>query len=80
MAGTPNRHIESIHEEEATPMNDLDGTGHERTGPFRPHHLKVIADHSEGGAQDTELVALRLKIPPRLGEVHSQPGRNALGL
>ena len=24
MTGTPERHIESIHEEEATPMNDLD--------------------------------------------------------
>ena len=24
MAGTPEGHVESIHEEEATPMNDLD--------------------------------------------------------
>ena len=54
--------------------------GHERAGPLRPHHLKVIADHSEGGAQDTKLVTLRLKISPRRGEIHSQPGRNALSL
>ena len=50
--------------------HDLDGTGHERTGPLRPHHLKVITDHSEGSAQDTKLVALCLKIPLCLGEVH----------
>ena len=49
---------------------DLNSMGHERAGPLRPHHLKVIIDHSEGSAQDTELIALRLKIPPRLGEVH----------
>ena len=59
---------------------DLDGTSHERAGPLRPHHLKVIVDHSKGGTQDTELVTLCLKTPPHLGEVHSQPGRNALGL
>ena len=55
----------------AHPSRDLDGTSHERAGPLRPHHLKVITDHYEGGAQDTELVALRLKIPPHLGELHS---------
>ena len=59
---------------------DLNGMGYERTAPLLPHHLKVVADHSKGGAQDTELVALRLKIPPRLGKVHGQPGRNAFGL
>ena len=59
---------------------DLDGTGHERTGPLQPHHLKVIVDHSEGGTQDTDLVALRLKIPHRLGEIHSQPSDDALSL
>ena len=32
------------------PRRDLDGTGRERTGPLRPHHLQVIADHSKGGA------------------------------
>ena len=48
---------------------DLNDMGRQRAGPLRPHHLKVIADHSEGGAQDTKLVALRLKVPPRLGEV-----------
>ena len=64
----------------AHPSHDLDGMGHERAGPLRPHHLKVIADHSEGGAQDTELIALHLKIPPCLGEIHGQPGRNAFGL
>ena len=67
-------------QELAHPSYDLDGTGRERAGPLRPHHLKVIANHSEGGAQDTELVALRLKIPPHLGEVHGQPSGNALGL
>ena len=55
----------------AHPSHDLDGTGHERAGPLKPYHLKVIADHSEGSAQDTKLVTLCLKIPPRLGEVHS---------
>ena len=59
---------------------DLDGTSHERAGPLRPHHLKVIIDHSEGGAQDTELVTLCLKISPHLGQFHSQPSKNALGL
>ena len=59
------------------PHRDLDGTGRERTGPLRPHHLKVITDHSNGGAQDTELITLRLKISPHLGEIHSQLGRNA---
>ena len=59
---------------------DLDGMGRERAGPLRPHHLKVVVDHSEGGAQDTKLVALRLKIPPCLSEVHDQPSRDALGL
>ena len=64
----------------AHPSYDLDGTSRERASPLRPHHLKVVADHSRGGAQDTELVALCLKIPPCLGEVHGQPGRDALGL
>jgi len=64
----------------AHPSYDLNGTSRERAGPLRPHHLKVIADHSESGGQDTELVTLCLKIPPHLGEVHSQPNRNALSL
>ena len=64
----------------AHPSCDLNSTGHERAGPLRPHHLKVIVDHSEGGAQDTELVTLHLKISPHLGEIHSQLDRNALGL
>ena len=59
---------------------DLDGTGRERAGPLRPHHLKVIVDHFEDGAQDTELVTLGLKIYPHLGEIHGHTGRNALGL
>ena len=59
---------------------DLNGTSRERAGPLRPHHLKVIADHSEGGAQDTELIALHLKIPPCLGEIHSQPSGDTLSL
>jgi len=59
---------------------DLNGTSREHVGPLRPHHLKVVADHSKGGAQGTELVTLRLKISPHLGEIHSQPGRNALDL
>ena len=54
----------------AHPRRDLNGTGREQTGPFRLHHLKVITDHSEGGAQDTKLIALYLKIPPCLGEVY----------
>ena len=64
----------------AHPSHDLNGTSHKRANPLRLHHLKVIADHSEGDNQDTELVALRLKIPPRLSEVHGQPDRNPLGL
>ena len=54
----------------AHPHHDLDGIGREQTGPLRPHHLQVIVDHSEGGAQDTELIALCLKVPPRLDELH----------
>jgi len=64
-----------IRLELAHPRCDLDGTDREQTGPLRPHHLKVIVDHTEGGAQDTKLITLRLKIPPHLGEVHRQPGR-----
>ena len=64
----------------AHPSHDLNGTSHKRANPLRLHHLKVIADHSEGSAQDTELVTLHLKISPHLGEIHSQPSRNALGL
>ena len=64
----------------AQPGRDLDGKSHERASPLRPHHLKVIADHSEGGAQDTKLITLCLKFSPFLGEIHSQPSRNALGL
>ena len=64
----------------AYPSQDLDGTSRKRAGPLRPYHLKVIADHSKGGAQDTELVTLRLKIYPHLGKIHSQLDRNALGL
>ena len=50
---------------------DLDGMSHERAGLLQLHHLKVIADYSEGSAQDTELIILRLKISPHLGEIHS---------
>ena len=64
----------------AHPSHDLNSTGRERAGPLQSHYLKVIADHSKGGAQDTKLVTLRLKISPHLGEIHSQPDRNGLGL
>ena len=33
MAGTPEGHIESIHEEEATPTNDLDDEVEGMQGP-----------------------------------------------
>ena len=72
--------VKGISLELAHLSHDLDGTGRERAGPLRPHHLKVIADYSEGGAQDTELVTLCLKISAHLGKIHSQPDRNALGL
>ena len=64
----------------AHPSHDLDGTGRERAGPLRPQHLKVVADHSEGVTQDTDLITLCLKIPPRLGKVHGQADRNAFSL
>ena len=64
----------------AHPSHDLDSMSREQDGHLRPHHLKVIVDHTEGGAQDTELVTLRLKISPHLGEIHGYTGRNALGL
>ena len=32
MVGTPEGHVESIHEEEATPMNDLDDEIEEEAG------------------------------------------------
>ena len=73
--GTKGIPLELVH-----PSCDLNSTGHERAGPLRLHHLKVIAYHSKGGTQDTKLVALGLKIPPRLGEVHGHPNRDALGL
>ena len=59
---------------------DIYGTGRKRAGPLLPHHLQVIADHSEGSAQEIMLIALRLNVPPRLSELHGQPGGNALGL
>ena len=34
MVGTPERHIESIHEEEATPTNDLDDEVEGDAGPL----------------------------------------------
>ena len=64
----------------AYPSRDLDGMGHERAGSLQPHHLKVVVDHTEGGTQDTKLIALCLKIPPHLSKVHGQPDRDALGL
>ena len=36
MAGTPEGHVESIHEEEATPMNDLDDEVGGMQGPTSP--------------------------------------------
>ena len=51
--------------------HDLDGTSRKRAGPLRPHHLKVVADHSKGVALDTELVTLCLKVSPHLGKIHS---------
>ena len=78
--GLINPGVKGIPLKLAHSSHDLNGMGHERAGPLRPHHLKVVVDHSEGGAQDTELVTLRLKIPPCLGEVHGQPDRDALGL
>ena len=53
------------------PSRDIDSTGCERAGPLQLHHLKVITDHSEGSAQDTELITLRLKFSSFLGEIHS---------
>ena len=39
MTGTPEGHIESIHEEEATPMNDLDNEAEGETAA--PPHLRM---------------------------------------
>ena len=54
----------------AHPCRDIDGTGRKRAGPLRPCHLQVIIDHSEGSTQEIMLIALRLKAPPRLGELY----------
>ena len=56
--------MKGIPLELAHPSHDLDDTSCERAGPLQSHYLKVIADHSKGGAQDTKLVTLRLKISP----------------
>ena len=48
MAGTPKRHVESIHDGEATPMNDFDNEVERDTGA--PPHLRVEqlkAQHQE---------------------------------
>ena len=39
MTGTPKGHVKNIHEEEATPMNDLDDEVKGETGV--PPHLRV---------------------------------------
>ena len=54
--------------------------GHEQAGPLCLHHLQVIADYAKGNLQDIELVTLRLKKTPRLGEIHGQSGSSTLGL
>ena len=71
--------VKGIPLELAHLSRDPNGTSRERASPLRPHNLKVIVDHSEGGAQDIELITLCLKFSPSLGEIHSQPARNALG-
>ena len=48
--GLINPRAKGIPLELAHLSRDLDGMIRERAGPLRPHHLKVIADHSEGGA------------------------------
>ena len=72
--------VKGVHFKLPHPCRDIDGMGYERTGPLRPHHLQVIADHSKGGAQDTELIALHLKVLHHLSKVRGQPDRDALGL
>ena len=78
--GLINPGAKGIRLELAHPSHDLDGMSREQAGPLLSHHLKVVANHSEGSAHDTELVTLRLKISPFHGEIHSQPSSNALGL
>ena len=55
----------------AHPRRDMYGMGRKQAGPLQPHHLQVIIDHSEGGAQETDLINLHLKVPPHLGELRS---------
>ena len=72
--------MKSFPLEMAHPRRDIYGTGRKRAVPLRLHHLQVIADHSKGSAQDTELVALRLKVPPCLSELCGQTDRDTLSL
>ena len=64
----------------AHPRRDICGMGHERAGPLRLHYLQVIANYAKGNLQDIELVALRLKKTPRLGEIRGQSDSGPLGL
>ena len=72
--------VKGIPLELAHLSRDPNGTSRERASPLRPHNLKVIVDHSKGGAQDIELITLCLKFSPFLGKIHSQPSKNTLGL
>ena len=52
----------------------------ELAGPLRLNHLQVVVDYAKGNLQDIELVALRLKKTPRVGEIRGQSGSGTLGL
>ena len=64
----------------AHPHRDIYGMGRKRASPLRPHHLQVVADHSEGNAQEIMLIALCFKVPLCLGELRGQPDGDALDL
>ena len=56
MAGTPEGHVESIHEEEATPTNDLDDEA--EGGTTSPPRMRV----EQLKAQHQELEEARLQL------------------
>jgi len=78
--GLDNPQAKSFLLQLAHPRCDVYGTGRERAGPLRLHHLHVVADDAKANLQELELIALRLKNTPRFGEIPGKSDSGALGL
>ena len=73
MTGTPERHIESIHEEEATPMNDLNDEVEGDAGA--PPCLRV----EQLNARHLELEEVRLQLKQERTELNREIERHRDG-